>query len=90
MFQGILDFIESLLTVVISIIEYLISALDGFLTFIIELPSTLGSLIETCGGVLTMVFGLFSNLPNNLWLGVMIVFAGRFLVFLMWENNKEQ
>ena len=87
MFDGILSFIESLFSVIISILEFVISAINGFATFIATLPETLSSVVESTGGVLTMVFALFNNLPSNLWLGVLILLAGEFIAFFMWRNK---
>lgn len=87
MFDNILNFIESLFSVIISILEFVISAINGFATFIASLPETFSSVLESSGGVLTMVFALFNNLPSNLWLGVLILLSGEVIAFLMWKNR---
>ena len=88
MFDSIINFVESLFNIIISIVDFIISAVNGFATFIATLPEAIDTIIQSTGGVLTMTFALFNNLPSNLWLGVMIVLAGNVIAFFMWKNNN--
>lgn len=87
-FQGLLDFIDAIFNIVLSLLDYLITSIESILTLIINLPVLIADIIESTGGVFTMMFAFFSNIPEKLWIYIYIMFICSLLYFIFWRKEE--
>jgi phage-related protein len=76
-----MEFVDNFLDAINDIFDFVISAVDGLIDFIILVPSTLAEAIEAAGSVITIFTAMFNNLPQKLWLGIFLYFTAKMIVY---------
>ena len=83
MFTDIIDSLK-------SILQFLVDTIINLVQLIIEIPAYLSEAISAAGGVFSLFASFFSNIPDQLWLGLLLSSLGIFLSnFLYGKINSK-
>lgn len=87
-FQGLLDFVDAIFNIVLSLLDYLITSVESILTLVMNIPTLIAEILESTGGVFTMMFALFSNIPEKLWIYIYLLFICQLIYFVFWRKEE--
>lgn len=80
------------MTAILDLIEYIISAFftayDSLIDLIINIPKYLAEALEATGGVFSLFSAFYANIPDKVWLGILLSALGIFLMRFLYGNNS--
>ena len=77
----ILEFIKSVITL-------LVSTITDFVQLIIDIPLWIKEAIDATGGVFSLFAAFYGNIPDKLWLGILLSALGIFLMRFLYGSNS--
>ena len=78
----------SILNFLKSIIALIVNTIIDLVNLLIDIPLYIAEALEATGGVFSIFSAFLGNIPDRLWLGILLSASGIFLMKLLYGKNS--